>query len=520
MKFRFTAHLASATIFAAVGIPICLGGQNAQPGHHKHHHYKVVDLGTFGGPSSYLNALSDGAFFSIAKVINKKGVVAGWADTAMPDPFPTFCFDVTLGDCFVSHAFRSHDGFTADLGTLAVGWSSAATSINDRGETVGISQNGTIDPLIGLPEQRAVLWRHGKIVDLGTIGGNQSAAFDINNQGQIAGLALNTTPDPFSIYDLLNFNSTGGTETRAVLWDQSGNVRDLGTLGGPDAFALLVNNHGQVTGWSYTNSIVNATTGLPTFHPFLWEKGKGMLDLGTLGGTVAQAVNGMNELGQVVGSTTLAGDEVHHPFLWDGRRMIDLGTFGGNNGEADWVNDAGEVVGIAQRPEFCTTGPGGGEAFLWRRGILERLGTTAGLNNSEGVYVNSKGQVVGYSFTCDFSAFDAFLWEDHHIVSLNGLTLPTDAFHLWSAVFIDDRGQIAALGIEPNGNQHALLLIPCDENHPDDERCDYGMVDEASLTAARNPTILVRPLLSQRSAATQLFSRFRTTRNGSALQGR
>ena len=312
-------------------------------------------------------------------MLNKDASFAGWADTPIKDSFPAFCFNF---DCYVSHALQWHDGSSTDLGALAEGWSSAASWINNAGEIVGVSQNGVLDPAIGFPEERAVLWRDGQMVDLGTLGGNQSIAAAINNHGQIAGLALNTTPDPFSIYDLLSYGSANGTQTRAVLWDENGTVHDLGTLGGPDAYAAFVNDHGQVAGWSYTNSIRNAITGLPTFHPFLWEKGKGMKDLGTLGGTVAQAVNSMNQHGQVAGSTTMAGDQTHHPFLWDGKRLIDLGTFGGDNGEADWLNELGDVVGLAQKPVFCSNGFGG-DAFLWSKGVLHDLGTSAGLKRAK-----------------------------------------------------------------------------------------------------------------------------------------
>jgi probable HAF family extracellular repeat protein len=88
-------------------------------------------------------------------------------------------------DCFVSHGFQWHDGILTSLGSLANGWSSQVTWINDTGEVVGLSQNGLIDPLIGFPEQRAVLWRDGQITDLSTFGGNQSVAFAVNNHGQI-----------------------------------------------------------------------------------------------------------------------------------------------------------------------------------------------------------------------------------------------------------------------------------------------------------------------------------------------
>src|SRR5215469_1953885 len=117
---------------------------------------------------------------------------------------------------------------------------------------------------------------------------------------------------------------------RSVLRMQLRHARSFGTrneecktlaLGGPDAAASLINQHGQNTGGSYTDSIPQPTTGLPTLHPFLWEKGKGMKDLGSLGGTSTASVNALNERGEVVGGALLAGDQLNHPFLWNGREM-------------------------------------------------------------------------------------------------------------------------------------------------------------------------------------------------------
>ena len=39
------------------------------------------------------------------------------------------------------------------------------------------------------------------------------------------------------------------------------------------------------------------------------------------------------------------GDKKHHPYLWDGKKLRDLGTFGGPDGDTASINDAGEVVG-------------------------------------------------------------------------------------------------------------------------------------------------------------------------------
>jgi len=431
---------------AALVVPIGLTAQE-QPAAPEPHRYKLIDLGTFGGPSSYLST-SNAANGAVNQVLNNQGTVVGWGDTSTLDPFasnPVGCFSPFPPDCFLPHAFQWQKGVLTDLGVLPGGDASDATWISDTGLIAGEARNGLIDPLIpGWAEIRAVLWKDGEVIDLGTLGGNESAAFSVNNRGQVVGVATNTIPDPFSFFV---------TQLRAFLW-QDGAMQDLGTLGGPNSVAYFVNERGQVAGDSLTNSTVNPITGSPTQDPFLWERGT-MLDLGTLGGTFGSTY-GLNNRGQVVGLSNLAGDQTAHPFLWDKGTLSDLGTLGGSFGIAYGINDAGEVVGGATNKNDQTL------AFLWKDGVMSNLGTVHGDDCSLAFHINSKGQIVGNSLPCAGGPAHLFLWQNGLMTDLNAFAPPGSSLTPWGdGAFINDRGEIAGLRVLPDSDLHAFVLVPC-----------------------------------------------------------
>ena len=166
------------------------------------------------------------------------------AETQIPDPFAPNCF---FADCFVGHAVVWRDGVLTDLGALPHVNNSGPIWISDSGLVAGFSENGLIDPLTGNPEFQAVLFNDGSVINLGTLGGNESGASGVNDRGQVVGCAANNVPDSFG------FCVGVPQQSRAFIWQGEG-MRDLGTLGGPDALAELVNDRGQVAGWSLTDS--------------------------------------------------------------------------------------------------------------------------------------------------------------------------------------------------------------------------------------------------------------------------
>lgn len=464
------ACVASLTSFQAAAQP-------QPPSPSATYRYRAVDLGTLGGPQS--------VGCETCRYINTAGSVAIFqADTPAPDPFQAFC----LYDCYLQLGVKWQNGQETTLGALP-GGAALPIWLSDSNLVSGYSENGLLDPATGSPEILAVLWNRGtNPVSLGTLGGTQSMAWAVNNAGQVVGGAANRTPDAlandFYSVDPMPFPST--TEIHAFLWDQGG-MRDLKTLGGPDSFAQFVDASGRVAGFSFTNSTPNATTGVPTIDPFLWEQGA-MRDLGSLGGTQGYPF-GINDSGHIVGYSNLAGDATYHPFLWNGYQMIDLKTLGGSNGVATWINNGDVVIGRADLPSSQVH-----HAFLWKNGKMTDLGTTDSAPCTTAYGVNSFDQVVGYIgdasglASCGKEA-GGFLWEPGSpMVDVSTLFAPlASGLKLRTAAHIGDDGSILGVGKLPNGDFHMMLMIPCDVFHEDAPAChgDPGTTgDTAAMSSA------------------------------------
>lgn len=390
----------SLGLFVLLVLPAGLAAQkNAQP------RYRVVELGTLGGT------------YSQTFYVTSKGVASGEASLA----------DGSW------HAILYKGPFKRDLGTLGGLNSSVFGSPNAIGQVVGQAETSHSDPngedfcgfyASGAPRSgktcRGFLWQDGRMRPLSTLGGYNSTASAINNSGVIAGNAETATTDstcpPYDPalgeYQVL--------QDKPVLWS-NGHIEELPTYGGdPDGYAIAINDHGQAAGGSGTCSANDPIIGLyfSPVHALLWDHGN-VINLGSLGGAFGNQAHGMNNRGQVVGASDLAGDAVFHGFVWS------------------------QSTGMQDVPP-----------------LQEDIYSVA-------LAINDPGVVAGVSIDSTFTNLHAFVVLDGVPTDLNTLIPADSPLQLQTACGINSRGEITGLAVEKSTGQYrGYLLIPVEEPDP------------------------------------------------------
>jgi probable HAF family extracellular repeat protein len=301
-----------------------------------------------------------------------------------------------------------------DLGTLG-GYYSFAYGINSSGQVVGNSETG-FPPA----PTHALLWDEANgMTDLGTLGGRNSYAYGINAAGQVVGCS-----------------NTADGDTHAFLWTRDTQMQDLGTLSGGNSCALSINDSGVIAGVSGP---------LYFEHAVVWDQSGQITDI------APGSANGINSLGHVTGAVRIQGTSTD-AFRWDLQSGLeDLVPAGWGQS----INGAGQFVGTFSAPSRS-------HGFLYddSSGVID-LGTLNGCDCFSNAYgINNSSQIVGDMITLG-EVQSALLWDSQRgIHNLDDLLAPGAGWRLQEARAINDAGQIAGWGYNPESSGHAFRLSP------------------------------------------------------------
>jgi probable HAF family extracellular repeat protein len=363
-----------------------------------------------------------------------------------------------------SNAFAQTSYKVADLGTLGNDNFGMVMGLNNQGWTENM--DGDVNPPIKststtIASGRAVINMHGLNIDLGTLGGKNSWTNygGINDRGEAVGLAETSVPDPDG-EDMCAFGTK--LTCRPFYW-RHGHMMALPTLGGNNGQASAINNRGQIVGISETTV---PDTGCPpskpgkTISPVLWEKGE-VRALPTVAGDPDGFVQGINDRGQAVGSSGTCTNIATHAVLWENDAAFQLPDLGRVGSDAYAINDHGQIVGYVSSPDGTTI-----VAALWQNGGVTSIPTLPGDSAAFATGINNRGQVVGSTFNSmgwshGFISQDGVMTDLNTLIPGDSNLFIIAASNINERGQIS--GMATVMSGPDEGKIHAILATPVDE---------------------------------------------------------
>ncbi|TAK92661.1 MAG: PEP-CTERM sorting domain-containing protein [Aquabacterium sp.] len=295
----------------------------------------------------------------------------------------------------------------------------------------------------------------------------------INNAGQIAG--------EFSLPKSGHIGATERNYTSYVgVWDGSTliNVGSVSTM----SAVTDINNAGQVAGYDAGSDFADARNS----RGVVWQISNGARTTNSQLGLI----EGINDVGQSVGTVYLGSASLFAPALWNGstpqilsQRLSSSNPNFDMNSQANGINNHGLIVGDSyghavtwQGASLTLTDLGegtaaavndvgdivgsSGGAVVWRNGAKIALGTLGGMG-SGALDINEVGQIVGSAST-SAGKQHATLWVGQDVIDLNQFLdaqLIADGWELQSATGINDSGDISVDGYNASKNQYGVFRL-------------------------------------------------------------
>jgi probable HAF family extracellular repeat protein len=173
-------------------------------------------------------------------------------------------------------------------------------------------------------------------------------------------------------------------------------------------------------------------------------------DLGVLPGDQMSTAQGLNDLGQAVGTSSNENGEFGVATLFKGGTAVSLGTLGPSDDTlAAAINDSGQVTGYSY-----DTVAGISNTFLYSGGRLVDINNASLFpGGSDGTGINSSGQVCGYGWPANSTNTHAFLYSGTRTTDLGTLVGGDESV----AEAIDNAGQVVGQSTAADTMTHAFL---------------------------------------------------------------